>query len=148
MNYFGGSSQLPPGGSRLAEDEDLVLAKLAGKVVDRGFTVPAILFLESVKPLNYIGSQALVFFEPIVQSLFNFKEYDTFRTALEKRESIEVLIQKIEAMDAVALVKEKRLKAYIKEQKKSWRWYQRWLGVFTPKVDPPDSVLNPPDEKK
>jgi len=62
--------------SLLTVEENEVLDKLARKAVDKGFTVPSILFLESVKPLNYIGSQALVFFEPIIQSIFNFRDYE------------------------------------------------------------------------
>ena len=107
-------------------------------------TVPAIVFLESVKPLNFVGSQAMAFFEPIVQSLFNLKDYDTFRSALEKRQTLEILIQKIEAMDAVSQEREKRVKAFMKEEKKKWKWYQRYLGVFLPKVTIPDDVLNGP----
>ncbi len=143
-----GPPGVPPEEKVLAEEEAAVIEKLAQKVVDRSMTVPAIMFLESVKPLNFIGSQAMVFFEPIVQSVFNFRDYDTLRTALEKRPTIEILIQRIEALDTVALVREKRIKAFLKEEKKKWKWYQRYLGVFTPKVEIPDSVLNPSEEKK
>ena len=148
MSLFKGSADLPPADSDspLAEDEQAVLDKLARKAVDRSMTVPSILFLESVKPLNYIGSQALVFFEPIVQSVFNFRDYTTLRTALEKRETIEILIQKIEAHDAVAQVRNKKIKQFLKQEKKNWKWYQRWLGVFTPKVKYPPDILNPPPE--
>jgi hypothetical protein len=76
----------------LPAEEDAVLEKLAKKVVEWKMAVPAILFLESVKPLNFIGSQTMVFFEPIIQTVFNIKDYDTFRVALEKRETIEILL--------------------------------------------------------
>jgi hypothetical protein len=141
MSLFGGSDLPESGELLLPEEEDAVLEKLAKKVVERGMSVPAIIFLESVKPLNYIGSQAMVFFEPIVQTVFNFKDYDTLRSALEKRHTIEVLLLKIEAQDAVALVREKKLKAFLKEEKKKWKWYQRWLGVFTPKVEYPEEFF-------
>ncbi len=152
MSLFGRDSDLPKSSEPiLPAEEDAVLEKVATKVVARGMAVPAILFLESVKPLNYIGSQAMVFFEPIVQTIFNFKEYDTFRSALEKRESIEILLQKIEAQDAVALKREKKIKVFLKEEKKKWKWYQRWLGIFTPKVNYPDDIMNdtppPPKDK-
>lgn len=148
MSLFKGNIELPdPDKSSLPEEENAILTKLAKKVVDKGMSVPAILFLESVKPLNFIGSQVLVFFEPIVQTVFNFKDYDTFRTALEKRETIEIIILKIEKFDAVAQVREKRIKKYLKQEKKNWKWYQRWLGVFTPKLKIPDEILNPPQEK-
>ncbi|MCK4632933.1 MAG: hypothetical protein KAT79_06645 [candidate division Zixibacteria bacterium] len=149
MSFFRGNLELPdPDHNSLPEEENAVLDKLARKVVGRGMSVPAILFLESTKPLNFIASQVLVFFEPIVQSIFSFKDYDTFRCALEKRESIEILLLKIEKYDATELSREKRMKKFLKEEKKKWKWYQRWLGIFTPKVVLPDDIDNPPKNDK
>jgi len=148
MSFLRGSTEYPePEKRALPAEEDAVLEKLARKVVEKRMAVPAIVFLESVKPLNFIGSQALVFFEPIVQTLFNFKDYDTFRQALEKRESIEILLLKIEGYDAVFSQREKRIKKFLKVEKKKWKWYQRWLGIATPKVQIPEEVLNPPSEE-
>ena len=147
MSFFKGSMELPePEKTELPPDQDAVLEKLAKMVVKRGFSVPAIMFLESIKPLNYISSQALVFFEPIVQTIFSFQDYDTFRLALEKRETMEIIILKIEHYDAIAHRREKRIKKYYKEIKKNWKWYQRFLGIFTPKVEYPPEVLNDPEE--
>jgi hypothetical protein len=141
----GAGADVPESGSKPLPDEELaVLDKLAGKVVEKGMTVPAIIFLESVKPLNFIGSQAMVFFEPIVQTVFNIKDYDTLRQALEKRETLEILLQKIEARDAISQEREKRIKAFYKQEKKKWKWYQRYLGIFLPKVTLPDEVVNGP----
>ena len=146
--FFKGGTELPePEKKALPAEEEAVLEKVARKVVDRRMAVPAIVFLESVKPLNFIGSQALVFFEPIVQTLFNLKDYDTFRQALEKRESIEILLLKIEEYDAIFSQREKRIKKFLKTEKKKWKWYQRWLGILTPKVQIPEEVLNPPSEE-
>jgi len=146
VSFFKGSMELPePEKRSVPEAEDAVLEKLAVKTVDKGMTVPAILFLESVKPLNFIGAQTMIFFEPIVQTVFNFKDYDTLRIALEKRDTIEILLQKIEAHDAVAQKREKRIKKFVKQERKKWKWYQRYLGLFTPKLKIPDDVLNPPD---
>ncbi len=148
MSFFRGGTEYPaPEKPTLPAEEDAVLDKVAHKVVEKQMAVPAIVFLESVKPLNFIGSQAMVFFEPIVQALFNFKDYDTFRQALEKRQSIEILLQKIERYDAVAHERQKRIKKFMKTQKKNWKWYQRWLGIATPRVDIPDDVLNPPSQR-
>ncbi len=144
MSPFG--SELPASGPILPADEDAMLEKLAAQVIKRGMSVPAILFLESVKPLNYISSQAMVFFEPIVQTIFNFKDYDTLRSALEKRPSIEILILKIEAQDAVAYRRERIVKQFLKEEKKKWKWYQRYLGIMTPALNIPEEILNPPEK--
>jgi len=150
VSLFREPADLPDKGkqSPLLPQEDALLDKLARKVVEKGMSVPAILFLESIKPLNFIGSQVLVFFEPIVQTLFNFKDYDTFRTSLEKRESVEILLLKIEEYDSVSMARDKRIKKYVKQHKKNWKWYQRYLGIFTPKLDIPEEVTNPPATDK
>ena len=62
-------------------------------------TVPAILFLESVKPLSFIGSQAMYFFEPLVRALFPLPEYERFAAMMERRENVEALLVAIERQD-------------------------------------------------
>jgi len=147
VSLFKSNMNLPdPEKPALPAEEDAVLDKLAKKVVEWKMAVPAIIALESVKPLNFIGSQAMVFFEPIIQTVFNIRDYDTFRCALEKRETIEILLLKIEALDAVAMSREKRIKKFMKVEKRKWKWYQRYLGLFVPKVAIPDDVLNAPVE--
>ncbi len=73
-----------------------LIGKFAQEIVDRRLSVPAILFLETVKPLSFLGSQAMIFFEPIVQSIFASKTYKEIYLLLEKRENIEYLLQEIE----------------------------------------------------
>lgn len=63
-------------------------------------TVPAVMMLESVKPLGYLGSQVMAFFEPMVRSLLSSTEYSEFRHILERREAIDVLIEKIEVLES------------------------------------------------
>ena len=148
MSLWRGHVEPPePERPALPEEEAAVIEKVAQQVVKRGMTVPAIIFFESVKPMNFIGSQAMVFFEPIVQGLFEFKDYTTFRQALEKRTTLEILIQRIEALDAVHVAREKRIKAFYKQEKKKWKWYQRYLGLFPPRTKIPDEVINGPEEE-
>jgi hypothetical protein len=148
MGFLKGGMDLPNlGKGILPEEEEVVLAKVAQKVVDKGMTVPAILFLETIKPLNFIGSQAMVFFEPVVQTVFNLKDYDTLRQALEKRESVEILLLRIEEFDAAAQRREKAFKKWYRQEKKKWKWYQRYLGVARPKFVMPEEVKNPPVDK-
>jgi ASC-1-like (ASCH) protein len=109
----------------LNDHEMGLLDKVARKVVRWKMAVPAIIALESVKPMNYIGSQAMVFFEPMVQAVFNFREYDTFRIMMEKRETIEILLQRIEHFDAIEARKEKLFKKMKREfLKKQSFWYR------------------------
>ena len=95
---------------RTPEDEAL-LERLATRVVAMRMTVPAILFLESSKPLSFLGSQALYFFEPMVRAFFSVPEYERFAQLLERRETMEALLVKIEEKDAAARSAEREAKA-------------------------------------
>jgi len=149
MSFFKGTPELPDSKKPpIPAEEDAVLEKLALKVIQWRMAVPAILFLESVKPLNYIGSQAMVFFEPMIQTVFNFKDYDTLRIAMERRENVENLLQKIEKYDAVLYQYEKEVKIFVKAEKKKWQWYQRYLGIARPKIILPDNLKKSPFAQK
>ncbi len=84
-------------------------------------TVPAILFLESVKPLSFVGSQALYFFEPMVRALFTVPEYERFAALLERRENLEILLVKIEERDAASRQEEREQKARAKAEREARR---------------------------
>ena len=82
-----------------AERRDEVLTRIAQKVVDLRLTPVAIVMLESGKPLSFVGSQLMVFFQPIVTSLFPFHQYDEVAALLEERANVEALIQKIQKLE-------------------------------------------------
>jgi hypothetical protein len=82
-------------GSFTPEDHELV-ERLAAFVVRRGMTTPALMALESGRPLNFIGSQLLAFFGPLLTFVFSAPEYDRFILILGKRSSIDLIIQAIE----------------------------------------------------
>jgi hypothetical protein len=85
----------------LTEDDRRLLARLAGAVVSRGMAVPAVLLLGSVRPLNAIGSQALVFLRPFLSGLACQADYDRMTDILDRREGIEALVEAIEAAEAM-----------------------------------------------
>ncbi len=58
------------------------------------------MFLESITPLNFIGSQVLVFFHPFVTAFLNTRDYKEFQQMLEYRQSIPFMIEAIEAGEA------------------------------------------------
>jgi hypothetical protein len=72
------------------------LNKLAKEIVDRHLTAPAIVLLESSKPLSFIGNQTMVFFQPIISMFMMVKDYDKYLILLEDRENVEKLICAIE----------------------------------------------------
>lgn len=80
-----------------SEDREL-LDKLADGVVRRGMTPVAVFFLESMKPLGYVGAQLMVFLRPVIQSIWsNPATYDRLAGILERRGSLELLLRRIEA---------------------------------------------------
>ena len=76
-----------------------VLTRIAQKIVDLRLTPVAIVMLESGKPLSFVGSQLMVFFQPIVTAVFPFHQYDEVTALLEDRVNVEALIQKIEKLE-------------------------------------------------
>ena len=83
----------------LSSEDRAFLKDLAIWLAERRMSTPALLFLESVKPLNFVGSQVLFFFEPMVKALIHGKSYTRFAVIMENRENVEVFLESIEAAD-------------------------------------------------
>jgi len=129
-DMFHADKDHPDRRKELAPEQQEILEKVAKKVVNWRMAVPAIMALETAKPLSFIGSQAMVFFEPIVQSLFSIKHYDTFREMMEDRENVERLLLLIEKFDAELKVKEQEYKKKLKKYLKRLSWGKRfWLWL-------------------
>jgi hypothetical protein len=77
-----------------------LLERVADAVVKRGMTAPATVFLESLGPMNFLGSQALHFLTPIVEWAINAKEVEQVARLLERRDTISRLIAIIETKSA------------------------------------------------
>jgi hypothetical protein len=82
-------------------DDLALLERVADAVVKRGMAAPATVFLESLGPMNFLGSQALYFLTPIVEWAFNSKEVEQVARLLERRDSISRLITLIETKSAL-----------------------------------------------
>ena len=78
-----------------------IMERIADMIVKRGMTAPATVFLESMGPMNFLGSQALHFLTPVIDCAFNAKEVEQVAHLLERRDSIVRLITLIEAKSAV-----------------------------------------------
>lgn len=78
--------------------EDLaLLQRIADAVVQRRMAAPAVVFLESLGPMNFLGSQALHFFAPIMDLVFSAHEVSQVAALLERRDTTVRLIALIEA---------------------------------------------------
>ena len=115
--------------AELSERQRQLLLRLADKVVALRMTTPAILFLESVRPMNYVGSQVMVFFAPLVRGFFGLPEWDELRLILERRESIGYFLDLVEKREGDFLVEEKRRRAERKAERKAGKT-GRWQRLF------------------
>ena len=77
------------------EGERELIDKLAQFVVRRRMTTVALMTLESSRPLNFVGSQALAFLAPLLTLIFNKADVDRFIELLEKRQSVDLICDTI-----------------------------------------------------
>ena len=81
-----------------SNDKQLI-SKLAKRIVTHGMAVPAILFLEMVKYMSFIGSQLMVFFGPVITVFIQSESYYKITHLLEERQNVEFLILEIERLE-------------------------------------------------
>ncbi|MEK6784806.1 MAG: hypothetical protein AABY61_04950 [Nitrospirota bacterium] len=84
----------------LAIEDVQLLERIAEMVVKRGMAAPATMFLESMGPMNFLGSQALHFITPIIDCVLSAKEVEQVARLLERRDTVTRLISIIEAKSA------------------------------------------------
>lgn len=84
----------------LTQEELALLERLAQAIVHRRMATPAILFLESLMPLSYIGSQVMHFLRPFMTLVFSKEEYDRLSHLLENRSAVEQLIEAVKRLEA------------------------------------------------
>lgn len=91
----------PPGPAEPSTLQRAVVEKACSEIVRRRMSTPAILFLETFRPLNYLGSQVLHFLQPIVSTVLETDGYRHFTEFLQKRGSIEYLCSRIDQLEEV-----------------------------------------------
>ena len=69
--------------------------RLADFVVRRRLGATALMALEAGRPCNFLGSQALTFLAPFATLVFSAEEYERFTRMLERRQSVDLLIEAI-----------------------------------------------------
>src|SRR5438128_6241121 len=85
-----------PEGQPLSPEDVALLERVAATVAERGMATPAILFLESVGAMNFLGSQARHFFTPILEVVFTQRDVERVALLLERRDTLSRLGAMIE----------------------------------------------------
>jgi len=127
------SGHIPPGSHDLVdlegnEDYSDLIESIARKVVERQLTVPAIIFLESIKPLSFIGNQLLIFANPVISLIVTSGNYYKFVRMIEDRENIEKLTLAIEEENARDAQLRRELKDARRGERKGRSFWSRLLG--------------------
>jgi len=81
----------------LTAEELSLLDHIATKVVARRMETPMILLLESVGPMNFLGSQALHALSPLLNLVGHAEDTDRIAQVLERRDSMQQLVTLIES---------------------------------------------------
>src|SRR5262249_40634162 len=88
----------PEGSVEPTAAQKVVVDRLCRQVVERGLSTPALVFLESVRPLNYMTSQTLQFFAPLISTVADPNACRDVADFLEHRGSVDYLCRRIEEM--------------------------------------------------
>jgi hypothetical protein len=91
-----------PRPASLTSEDDQLLCELAGKIHDKGLSAPALLWLESLRPVSFLGSQVMHFLNPFVEMLVPAVTWQRLAGILEERAHLERLLRHVEAMASAA----------------------------------------------
>ncbi|MBN2489325.1 MAG: hypothetical protein JXQ29_00550 [Planctomycetes bacterium] len=99
-------------GPALGPEDEALIERVARWIVERRLAAAAALFLEGYRPLAFLGSQALLLAEPVVElALQAFPgltrhldagDYERFTRLLERRDAARRLVQAVERAEEAA----------------------------------------------
>jgi len=82
----------------LTDEEKQLLEQLADALARRRLTAPALFLLESMQPLSFVASQAMVMLRPLVDAVLRSPEtWDRISALLARRGAVELLLRRLEA---------------------------------------------------
>jgi hypothetical protein len=80
-------------------EEEAQARRFAAAVVERGMALPMVLFLESIRPLHFVGGQFLHFLAPIGNVVVNRWDLDRLGNFLEHRGAVSFVVEEIQQLD-------------------------------------------------
>lgn len=84
--------QSPP----LAADERALLEKIARLIATRRMAAPALLFLESLAPLSFLGSQVMHGMKPFLDLVCDPLDLARLAQILERRDGVDLLVSQLQ----------------------------------------------------
>ncbi len=83
----------------VSEEQAAAVDRIAHFVIRFGLTVPAILSLEAMRPLSYVGSQFMHVLTPSIGAALSPRDWEALAHLLEDRRGLDYLIERIEDLD-------------------------------------------------
>jgi len=84
---------------QVSEEQRATVERVSRFIVRFGLTVPAILTLETLHPLSFVGSQFMYLLSPAVTTFLSQGDWDSMARLLEHRGGMEYVLQTIERLD-------------------------------------------------
>ncbi|MCR6623107.1 MAG: hypothetical protein NDF52_00610 [archaeon YNP-WB-062] len=95
-----------------------LIDKIATEVVKRGLETPAIMLLETFKPLSFIGAELAIFYLfPYIKAITTSPTVDEVTALFHDRSAVEDLIKRIEELVEIEKEKERAAKEARKKAK-------------------------------
>ncbi len=96
----------------------ILIDKAARFIVERRLTPAALMTIESLRPLNFIGSQFMYLIMPFAELFFNPRQYQEFAALLEDDKYVKILMDRIDELDTDIWKEERKLKSLKRKNKK------------------------------
>ena len=81
----------------ITDDDRAMLDELAEAITRRHLATPALFFLETLRPLGFVGSQLMIVMRPLVAIVWSSpRRWDQVQRVLEIRGSTELLCRRLE----------------------------------------------------
>jgi len=95
----------------ISRERALVLIdKAAHFIAERRLSPAALMTIESLRPLNFIGSQIMYMIMPFAELFFNPRQYQEFAAMMENDEYIKILLERIDEVDTEIWREERKIK--------------------------------------
>ena len=91
-------SELGPGMESIEDQRDELVEQVAREIQLRGLTAPAVHFLHASRPYRPLGANAMLFFDPVLRSLFG-GDLAEATAILADDDGIEQLIERLEELE-------------------------------------------------
>ncbi len=81
---------------QVTEQQTAAADRVAAFIRRHGLVTPAVLYLESMRPLSFVGSQFMHVMSPAITTFLSTSDWDALAKLLEDRRGLEYLLTRIE----------------------------------------------------